>query len=546
MQELIGRKLTYKKEIDNIKDQNEQFQREIVRLQAQSRIHRADKDLKINELAATVRTLSVRGDMHAQAAAARQEVEAEKLTNYHLRADVDSYRNMLEEEQRKVLMGRKELANLQSQIDSSLVLQSVVNIPGVSPATLIELMAGQITQLESEVTKSRASTVEVTNQLRTLQRTLQQAQQRRQAQVEGDVGSSAVAPNVAGANVATAGSASSARKGLGVAASSPTPQRSRSLSPTTGRRASTGGVRGLDNHLRHSVSGASMHSGTSMRPFEDDFGDILNQSIDDDDAFAQSPLRSSAHLGETNYGNIAIVVDGEATPKMVVDSLDRAVLAQRLVSQEATIQELNALVDDLKAQVMQADREQLIASDVTDETDRIEWERSLRKQDLLQTLLDESRSEVKKLQQRTLELEKSLSDVHASHMLDGYNKPYGADEHRHSQQHKGQDSLYFEDAPMLGNHTSDMSNYSGMEINYEENKKELESTKILLRERTTQLKVIMETLDSLQIAGVKSNSKFNAEDEYLFNKRPGSADSSNLSGAVRVLVTAFVVPPPWA
>ena len=53
-------------------------------------MHLQAQDLKISELAATVQTLSVRGDMHAQAAAARQEVEAEKLTNYHL---VDSYEN---------------------------------------------------------------------------------------------------------------------------------------------------------------------------------------------------------------------------------------------------------------------------------------------------------------------------------------------------------------------------------------------------------------------------------------------------------------------
>ena len=43
-------------------------------------------------MAATIRTLSARGDMHSQLAAARQEVETEKLSNVHLRSDVDSLR----------------------------------------------------------------------------------------------------------------------------------------------------------------------------------------------------------------------------------------------------------------------------------------------------------------------------------------------------------------------------------------------------------------------------------------------------------------------
>ena len=43
-------------------------------------------------MAATIRTLSARGDMHAQLAVARQELETEKLTALHLRTDLDSYR----------------------------------------------------------------------------------------------------------------------------------------------------------------------------------------------------------------------------------------------------------------------------------------------------------------------------------------------------------------------------------------------------------------------------------------------------------------------
>ena len=47
----------------------------------------------MGEMAGTIKMLSGRGDMYAQAAAARQDLEGERLTVQHLRDDVDSYRS---------------------------------------------------------------------------------------------------------------------------------------------------------------------------------------------------------------------------------------------------------------------------------------------------------------------------------------------------------------------------------------------------------------------------------------------------------------------
>ena len=44
------------------------------------------------EMAGTIQMLSGRGDMHSQAAAARQDLQGERLAVHHLRGDVDSYR----------------------------------------------------------------------------------------------------------------------------------------------------------------------------------------------------------------------------------------------------------------------------------------------------------------------------------------------------------------------------------------------------------------------------------------------------------------------
>lgn len=46
----------------------------------------------MGEMAGTIKMLSARGDMYAQAATARQDLEGERLTVQHLRDDVDSYR----------------------------------------------------------------------------------------------------------------------------------------------------------------------------------------------------------------------------------------------------------------------------------------------------------------------------------------------------------------------------------------------------------------------------------------------------------------------
>lgn len=46
----------------------------------------------MGEMAGTIKMLSGRGDMYAQAAVARQDLEGERLTVQHLKGDVDSYR----------------------------------------------------------------------------------------------------------------------------------------------------------------------------------------------------------------------------------------------------------------------------------------------------------------------------------------------------------------------------------------------------------------------------------------------------------------------
>lgn len=75
-----------------LKQSLEVAQREIVRLNAQIRMHRGDKEIKLAEMATLVKSLSGKGDIHAQLSSARQDLESEKLTVHHLRSELDSYR----------------------------------------------------------------------------------------------------------------------------------------------------------------------------------------------------------------------------------------------------------------------------------------------------------------------------------------------------------------------------------------------------------------------------------------------------------------------
>jgi hypothetical protein len=113
--------------------------------------------------------------------------------------------------------------------------------------------------------------------------------------------------------------------------------------------------------------------------------------------------------------------------------------------------------------------------------------------------LDEAKSEVNVLRQKMMDMEKTVIHLQTT-QIDGTN----VNAVMMSNNDVGEDSI---------------SNF-GNQGNGSNNREELESTKSLLKERTTQLKIIMDTLDTLQIAGVKSrdmdeNSDYNLRDNGM-------------------------------
>ena len=75
-----------------MKDQIEIDQREIIRLNQQIRVNKSDKEIKLQEMASTIRSMSGRTDLHGLIATTKQDLEAERLTVHHLKSEVDSYK----------------------------------------------------------------------------------------------------------------------------------------------------------------------------------------------------------------------------------------------------------------------------------------------------------------------------------------------------------------------------------------------------------------------------------------------------------------------
>ena len=79
---------------------------------------------------------------------------------------------MLETEQNKVASLRKELQAAQSAADSLSVLNTLVDLPGVSPESLIEIMSGKIQAAQSELNTAKTIANQAQSEVMKLKRTV--------------------------------------------------------------------------------------------------------------------------------------------------------------------------------------------------------------------------------------------------------------------------------------------------------------------------------------------------------------------------------------
>lgn len=441
-QELLGRKLSSKTEIASLKEQIDQLQRENVRLNAQIRTHRGDKEMRLAEMAVTIRALSARSDIHVQLASARQELETEKIVVHHLRADVDSYRSMLESEQSKIVYLRKEASLFQGMLDASAVMKTVTDVPGVDPAVLIEMMSGKIGQLQAEVAKGKNTVVQAQTHINNLQRSLASEKKRQ-----------------------------------------PSPAIVLEIAP--------------GKHKPSTANPVFSRNTASEELKETDAATLDEPSLLDESSIVPS------------VGTFSIAVDGECTPQKVLDSLDAAALAHHVHMQEAHIADLKAEVARLMVEAVRGESARLEDRDHYEDSYRIDAESSSQKQELMQISIDEAKIEISNLRQQNMVLEKTICDLQVDSIL-GVATPNNT----------GNNVYPTESDLNLNESLGDTTFIDAGEV-----REELEKSKLLLRERTTQLKILMQTLDALHAAGVKE--KENVENMFSDNLMDGLAMVAN-------------------
>jgi hypothetical protein len=382
------------------------------------------------------------------------------------------FRTMLEETQNKVLTLRKELQAMHSAAESLCVLNTLADIPGVSAESLIEVMSGRIIASNNDLNAAKALAAQSQAEVQKLKRIVGLLTQ---SQAERTVTS------------VSRGRSESPRIRRGASLSVPVSE-SQDASLRTSvpdfkhkdREALTGPRRRMyagglsegkiekEKGIGRGVKGVTM--GSRGITFRSDVGEL-------DDA--------------ANTTALSLVVDGDTTPQILLEALNAATMAQSMRSQAALIVSLRGQLDDAHEGILHAESAKLNDVDELEGRDRIEIESTHRRLELLQAAHDYAQDELVRARKRCSELEieamtRSVDPVH------------------HTSNTLGVTDFAFALSQLSNEREADTSteNPAGAP-SAEEDRAEVGRTRSLLRERTAQLKILMETLDSLQQAGVK-------------------------------------------
>ena len=560
-QELLGRKLTAKREVEFLKGRLEQLERELVKVAGAARTHKEDKEIQIAEMVSSIRVLSGRGDMHAQLTAARQDLQSERLAVHHLRADVDAYRSMLEAEQEKVAQLRQELSAAQGAVEAFAVFSTLTDLPGVSAATLMEIMSGRIVQQQWQLATAKAHAERSQADARKLQRALESTKRggggggARGASAEGRSSSAPASPSARGAG----GGAAADREGdiealkrrySGILRAQHMGGRgARSSDAKEGSEHGSGsddedgedvegvgqyGYEGGGDHPAdaYAFSGTAAPAG-SWKPggSADALGIAYGAGI-------AARLREPADEEKAGDASaLSLVVDGDTTPQVLLDSLNAATMAQKMLSQEALIGTLRSQLEDAQESLVRAEGVRAKEADELEGKSRIDIDIAQRRIELLQANVEEAKAAVALLSERNAELQAEAVDRQTA-----YFETNPAAAGRRSRRSASTTSAAFEIAMLsagadggdLDTSTADDVSPPGVGVDNGngasrasltgEDRAELDRTKSLLRERTAQLRIVMETLDALQAEGARPGLARAAANRDYLSRSYGAGD----------------------
>ena len=383
---------------------------------------------------------------------------------------------MLEETQNKVLGLRKELQAMHGAAESLCVLNTLADIPGVSAESLIEVMCGKIISSNNDLNAAKAIAVQSQAEVQKLKRVVTLMTQ---SQTERTVMS--VSRGRSESPIVRRGVALSVSESQDASVRSSVPDFKQKY-----RDALTGPTR------RMYGGGLSDGKKEKEREREKEKGVVKGRKGTLTGSRGFTYRNNEGGLEDpVNTTSLSLVVDGDTTPQVLLDSLNAATMAQTMRSQAALIESLRGQLDDAHDGILHAESAKLSDVDELEGRNRIEIESTHRRLELLQAAHDDTQDELVRLRKRYSDLEiealtKSSDTAHPSLNV------------------LGMTDFAFALSQLSNEREADTSTENPVGTpSVEEDRAEVNRTRSLLRERTAQLKILMETLDSLQQAGVK-------------------------------------------
>lgn len=492
--------------MDGLREELELSRRELSKALAREKAHKGDKEIKVAELANTVRMLSGKSDAHAIAAAARQDLLAEQLTIHHLRADVEAYRSLLDAEQSRITSLRRDVETTKSLLDACGVVETVIHVPGVSAQKVIETFAGKVLKLERQLASSQEGFAKLKLKI-------------------GDGFAASEAPQI----VPSRGERKKLPKGLLKKSSASRSEestkhgRGRSMSPTS-TRAGLRRSKSLERKQSDMID-TEYVSGAESR-VRSNLG-VDNDS--DDDVHAPPTLDVNSSGGQNGdpghlWEALAPCIQKQ-TSESVVESLNSAIMARRLLLQADRINDL-----ENKVEFLETERTEILQEKMKQEVDendrtRIDLDTCYRRLELSESTQKLALEDLNRARARIVELEKDAVNSRifgsgtgktevehgsATKPIRYYDYMTDSDsDHDDGNKNGSETSSVDENENILnmhkrpdGNCTSKQSKKLAQRLKICE--KDLSQSKDLLRERTMQLKILMQTVEAVQSCSVSS------------------------------------------
>lgn len=203
-----------------------------------------------------------------------------------------------------------------------------------------------------------------------------------------------------------------------------------------------------------------------------------------------------------------------SNPQKLLDNLDAALLAQKVLHQESTISSLQSQIYKYQQMLQKSEQDRVTDRENYESNEKISYDSQRQQYVLLQDAYDSMKEEISLLRKKLSKAEKRNVDLQAAVIeQDLYHRTISSIDIPSNESRESKE-----------NHADAPDNLSLSE--------ELEKIKKVLRERTTQLKVLMETMDSLQYAGIVQ------ENHQLLTDSPSSQGNYHpqdlLSGYIKL------------